>query len=158
MDRFISSYDNATLRQIVRASLPVVTSFVVNKNYKHHKNEEVDHCVLSKDYIYGLMEGEAFIEYSSIIVAKNKLGVVVGAIRITHRNNNPRMLPLVKIFGNEIVNSQQLMLAYHHIWHVGCFVIHQEYSSHGKFCKFVILYAISTIFQSKLGVLLAEAD
>lgn len=49
------------------------------------------------------MEEEAFFEYSSTIIAKNKLGVIVGAIRINHWNNNPHMLPLVKIFGNEIV-------------------------------------------------------
>ena len=76
-----------------------------------------------KTYISVLMEEEAFFEYSSTIIAKNKLGVIVGAIRINHWNNNPHMLPLVKIFGNEIVNPQELLHSYHHLWHVGRFAI-----------------------------------
>lgn len=158
MDRFITSYENITLWQIERASLPEVARFVVNENYKHHKSEKTDIRNFSKDYSSVLVEEDAFFEYSSTIVAKNKFGCVVGAIRITNWNNNPHMLPLTKIFGDGIVNPQELLNSYHHLWHVGRFAIKQEYGNTGKLFKLLMLYAISPIFQYSQGVLLAEAD
>ena len=158
MDRFITSYENITLWQIARASLPAVARFVVNENYKHHKSGKIDIRSFSKDYTSVLTEEDAFFEYSSTIVAKNQFGGIVGAIRITHWNDNPHTLPLIKIFGDEIVDPQELLNSYHHLWHVGRFAIRQEYGNNGKLFKMLMLYAISPIFQHRQGVLLAEAD
>lgn len=158
MDRFITSYENITLWQITRASLPEVARFVVNENYKHHKSEKIEIRSFSKDYTSVLTEENAFFDYSSTIVAKNGFGDIVGTIRITHWNHNPHTLPLIKIFGNEIVNPQKLLNSYYHLWHIGRFAIKQEYGNNGKLFKLLMLYAISPIFQYKEGVLLAEAD
>lgn len=158
MDRFITSYENITLWQIARASLPEIARFVVSENYKHHKGGKTDIRSFSKDCSSVLTEEDAFFEYSSTIVAKDKIGGVVGAIRITNWNDNPHMLPLIKIFGDEIVNPKELLDSYHHLWHVGRFAIKQEYGNNGKLFKLLMLYAISPIFQHRQGVLLAEAD
>ena len=84
MDRFIASYENITLWQTARASLPEVARFVVNENYKHHKKGNIDIRSFSKDYTSVLTEEDDFFKYSSIIVAKNEFGDIVGAIRITN--------------------------------------------------------------------------
>lgn len=64
----------------------------------HHKGKEFDiHC-FSKDYYSILTEEEAYFEYSSTIVAKNDLGCIVGAIRITNWNDNPHTLPINQNF------------------------------------------------------------
>lgn len=55
MDRFITSYENITLWQIARASLPAVARFVVNENYKHHKSGKIDIRSFSKDYTSGTL-------------------------------------------------------------------------------------------------------
>ena len=158
MDRFITSYENITLWQIARSSVPAVARFVVNENYKHHKGGKADICSFSRDYSSILVEEDSFFQYSSTIVAKDKFGNIVGAIRIANWNDNPHLLPLIKIFGNGIVNSQELLNSYHHLWHVGRFAINQEYGCNGKLFKLLMLYAISPVFQYEQGVLLAEAD
>ena len=150
--------NSSTLWQVTRESLPAVVRFVVNENYIHHKGKEFDIRCFSKDYYSVLTEEDAYFEYSSTIVAKNDLGCIVGAIRITNWNDNPHTLPLIKIFGNEIVNPQKLLNSYYHLWHIGRFAIKQEYGNNGKLFKLLMLYAISPIFQYKEGVLLAEAD
>jgi len=93
MDRYITSYKNITLWQVTRESLPAVVRFVVNENYIHHKGKEFDIRCFSKDYYSVLTEEDAYFEYSSTIVAKNDLGCIVGAIRITNWNDNPHTLP-----------------------------------------------------------------
>ena len=108
MDRFITSYDNITLWQVTRASLPSIARFVVEENYKHHKGEAIKVSDSSSEYTSILMEEESFFDYSSIIVAKNNSGSIVGAIRVTKWNDNPHTLPLIKIFGNKIVNPKSL--------------------------------------------------
>lgn len=158
MDKFITSYDNITLWQVTRASLPSIARFVVEENYKHHKGEAIKVSDSSSEYTSILREEESFFDYSSIIVAKNNSGSIVGAIRVTNWNNNPHTLPLIKIFGNKIVSPKKLIESYHHLWHIGRFAIRREYGNTGKLFKLLMLYAISPIFQHSQGVLLAEAD
>lgn len=158
MDRFITSYDNITIWQLSKVSLPEVARFVVNENYKHHKKCKSDISDFSKDYSEILKEERDFFEYSSVIVAKDDSGCIVGCIRVTNWNKNPHELPLIKIWGSEIVCIQNLVNSYHHIWHVGRFAVVREYGNNGRLFKLLMLYAISPIFQYGKGILLAEAD
>ena len=110
------------------------------------------------EYLAVLKEEKAFFRYSSVIVAKNQLQQIVGAIRVTSWDKNPHTIPLAKLFGNHLIDIPQLLSTHKHVWHIGRFAIRKGFSDNGKLFKLLMLYAISPIFRYSDGVLLAESD
>lgn len=158
MDRFITHQGDISLWQIDKKGIASLAKFVVEENFMHHEGKMLSSCESSEEYCYVLQEEQAFYEYSSIIVAKNVRGDIVGAIRITCWDKNPHIIPLVKLFGDHLIDLEQLRHDHKHLWHIGRFAINRNYADNGRLFKLLMLYAISPIFRYNRGVLLAEID
>lgn len=158
MSRYITNYENISLWQMSEEELPELSKFVIEENYKHHQPQMSLDRNSEAEFLSVLKEEKAFYRYSSVIVAKDENDNMVGAIRTTSWNKNPHTIPLVRLFGEHLVDTTQLISQYHHIWHIGRFAIKKEFSNSGRLFKLLMLYAISPIFRYNNGVILAESD
>lgn len=158
MDRFITHQGDISLWQIDKKGIASLAKFVVEENFMHHEGKMLSSCESSEEYHHVLQEEQAFYEYSSIIVAKNTQGDIIGAIRIACWDKNPHTIPLVKLFGDHLIDLEQLRHDHKHLWHIGRFAINRNYTDNGRLFKLLMLYAISPIFRYNRGVLLAEID
>ncbi|SUB77047.1 Uncharacterised protein [Porphyromonas macacae] len=158
MDRFITKFEEITLWQLSKESLFSLAKFVVDENYIHHQKVGDNKETYVEEYQMIFTEESIFFDYSSIVVAKDNAGSIVGSIRVMNWNLNPNTIPLMKLFGENLINKIKLKEEYEHIWHVGRFAVQKAYKDKVKLFKLLMLYAISPVFRHDRGVLLAEAD
>lgn len=163
--KFITDFKELTLWQATVDELPELASFVVKENYAHHKGISIDlaYCKDESSPFYGeyisvLEEEEKHFNYSTSIIARNRDGVIVGAIRVMKWDENPNDIALMKLFGNDILNKEELLTNFKHVWHIGRFAVCRDCKEKTTLFRLLMVYAISPIFQYKDGVLLAEID
>lgn len=158
----ITVYKQITIRRLSEEELPRFSYFVIQENYKHHKKNmltQADNMISFKEeYLSILLEEKSHFKYSSIIVATDTLGNLIGSIRVMKWNDNPNPIAMTTLFENDLVNKESLINAYQHVWHVGRFAICKGCKEQMTLFRLLMVYAISPIFNYNNGVLLAEVD
>ncbi len=131
-----------------------LAKFIVSENFKHHSNN-----VLPEDYkkdINSIYNEELnYYKDSEVFVAKDYLGIMVGAIRVL-KWNYIDVLPLQKIFGiNPLLNSKNTNI--NNIYHIGRFAIKKEVGDINLF-KQLMVCAIAPVCLHKGNIAFAECD
>lgn len=162
---YITNFKGLTLWQASADELPELAKFVVWENYAHHKGKSIDIDYYKNEsspyydeYISVLKEEKKHFNYSASIIARNQDGIIVGTIRVMKWNENPNEIALIRLFGDGIINKEELLANFKHVWHIGRFSVGRDCKEKATLFRLLMVYAISPIFQYKEGVLLAEID
>ncbi|EDP96140.1 hypothetical protein U8527_14615 [Kordia algicida OT-1] len=142
------------LERLQKNQILDIAKFVVKENFKHHANNILP-SDYEKDVAYIKNEEQKFYKDSEIYAAKDRMGSILGAIRVLKWNYKDK-LPLEKIFGiNPLMATQKTKI--NSIFHIGRFAIKKNVRNVNLFKKLMVC-AIKPICQHKDNIAFAEID
>lgn len=155
MERFIIAREDYSIYESDEEVLPALAEFVVEENYRHHS--ALNTSIPKEEVERVLKEERTLINLSRIFIARDKMGRIIGSIRLTKWDRKTK-LPLETLFG---LNPLDLAISADvtTFWHVGRFSISQRgISSKNFLMKTLMIYALYPIIKDGTSCLLAEVD
>ena len=157
MEKLIYTNKHYEIWKLDKKNMYELAEFVVKENYKHHASGCCYSGSINND-IYSVYQEELqYICNSTIFVVRNKMGKIIGSIRV-FKWDKKKILPIQKIFGINPLMAIHSEKQYNY-WHIGRFAI-DSFSGIPTITLFkqLMIYAIHPIVCDDKSYMIAETD
>lgn len=156
MEKWIYTNEYYGICKLDKGNLHELAEFVVKENFKHHVGDFSSESI--KEEIHSVYQEELqYIDVSTIFVARNNVGKIIGSIRV-FKWDRQKPLPLQKIFDINplIVINPGADCSY---WHIGRLAI-DSFAGLPTITLFkqLMVYAVHPIVCEDESYMIAETD